>query len=316
MTDGLISVIVPVYNVERYLGACLDSILSQSYREIEVILINDGSDDLSGKIAETYAEEDQRITLYNFENEGLGEARNHGLSVATGEYVTFVDSDDILLPGALEVLLKVMDSTGADIVEGGMKHGIDLGKYQIKKHVMRVYTHEEAIGEMLYQKGLNTSVCGKLYKKFLFDDLRFEKGILYEDLNIMYLLFDHSNKVAYTNYPIYFYRDRDGSIVNSWDNKRLDVLKVTENLENYISENYPGLLPAARDRRLSANFNMFALCTLSGDKETALKCWEKVKNYRRESLFNPYVRIKNKGGILLSYLGHHIFKIFVRRVYS
>lgn len=317
MEEDLISVIVPVYNVEGYLAACLDSILNQSYRFLEIIVINDGSTDFSLKIAETYAQNDDRIKVYSYENSGLSMARNHGLDVATGNLITFVDSDDLLLPDALEVMISYMKSQDADLVEGEFVRG-KIYKPIPTLHALKsiVFSPQEAISDALYQKNLLPSAWGKLYKKELFDGLRFEKAILYEDLNIFYKLFERCNKIVWTDFPVYFYRITDDSITNTWKSQRLDVLRVTEQLEDYIAEKYPSLLPAAKDRRLSANFNMFALCSINGDKENAVKCWNHIKNYRNQSLFNPKVRIKNKTGILLSYFGKRVFRIFSRIVYK
>lgn len=317
MNDELISVIVPVFNTETYLGACLDSILTQSYQNLEVIVINDGSTDFSLKIAQTYAEKEDRIKLYSHNNEGLSEARNRGLDVSTGDFITFVDSDDLLLPNALEVLLTTMNQYKADMVEGKMVRGkvYDSANYsnQLKTEI---FSPSEALADVLYQNKLQPSVCGKLFKKDLFKNLKFEKSLLYEDLNIFYKIIDQCRKILWIDFPVYFYRNTDGSILNSWKPQRLDVLKVTENIENYIAENYPDILPAARDRRLSANFNMFALCSIHGQHEDAVKCWNVIKTHRRRSLFNPKVRLKNKAGILLSYLGKPIFNSFSRIIYS
>lgn len=313
---ALISVIIPVYNVERYLAACLDSILSQSYRNLEVIIIDDGSTDFSLKIAETYSEKDDRIKVFSQENLGLSEARNHGLRVATGDYVTFVDSDDELLKDSLELMVTMLNQHSAQIVEGKTIRGEYPTYYPPDRHIkIQVFSPSEAIADVLYQHDLLPSVCGKLYLKSLFDDLTFEKGILYEDLNIFYKIIERASKIILMNYPVYFYRENDFSILHTWKPQRLDVLKVTENLEDYIKEKYPDLIPAAKDRRLSANFNMFALCSMHGDKENAKKCWEHIKQNRHQSLFNPKVRKKNKAGILLSYLGRHIFNLAARRVY-
>lgn len=316
MEDSLISVIVPVYNVETYLSACLDSIMSQNYNRLEIIVINDGSEDLSLKIAETYREKDDRIKVYTFSNEGLSAARNHGLSLATGDYVTFVDSDDILLPGALKTMLDISVKKDADIVEGTVVRGLIQGNIESQPNFkVLTYTPHEAIEDVLYQKRLLPSACGKLFKKELFYEIRFTPGILYEDLDIFYKLFEQSRRIVWIDVPVYFYRENEGSIINTWKPERLDVLKVTENLENYIREKYPHLISSARDRRLSANFNMYALCSINGDKTNAIKCWNQIKQYRRESLFNSKVRIKNKTGILLSYLGKNMFKMIARRVY-
>lgn len=317
MEDKKISVIVPVYNGESYLASCLDSILSQSYKNVEVIVINDGSTDFSLKIAETYSEKDNRVTVYSHENSGLSEARNRGIEVATGDYIAFVDSDDILLPEALELLLNELIKNAADIAEGKTIRGKIQGEHKLKPHIEKhIYSSEEALSNMLYQKRLLPSVCGKLFIKELFNELKFEKGILYEDLNIIYKVFEKCNKIVWIDYPVYFYREAEGSILNNWKLERLDVLKVTEKIENYITEQYPDLINAAKNRRLSANFNMFALCSKHGEYAQARNCWEVIKAHRKSSLFNRNVRIKNKGGILLSYLGRNIFSIIARRVYS
>lgn len=314
MDDSLISVIVPVFNTETYLAACLDSILSQSYRRLEVIVINDGSTDFSLNIAEKYAEQDDRVKVYSFENSGLSQARNHGLDLATGHYITFVDSDDLLLPDALEVMYNYICMPDIDMVEGDTVKGKIVGTYNYSKQCKKeIYTPKDAISHILYQNKLLPSVCGKLYKAELFSELRFEKGILYEDLNIFYHILERCNKILKIEFPVYFYRETEGSILNSWKPQRLDVLKVTEKIEDYIHEKYPDLILAAKDRRLSANFNMFALCTINGDKENADKCWQHIRENRRNSLFNPRVRIKNKSGIIASYMGKNFFK-FVSRI--
>ena len=317
MNEGLISVIVPVFNVERYLSACLDSILSQSFKNLEVIVINDGSTDFSLQIAETYAEKDDRVKVYSFDNEGLSEARNRGLSVATGEFITFVDADDLLFPDALKVLYKIMIKEASDIVEGrtikGKTHVNPDKVTAIKKFN---YNAKEAISDVLYQKRLLPSVCGKLFKRMIFKDLFFEKGILYEDLNIFYRIFERCTKIIWVDFPVYFYRINDESLTNKWKVQRLDVLKVTENLEEYIREKYPDLLLSAHDRRLSANFNMFALCSIHGDYGNASQCWAHIKERRQQSLFNPRVRLKNKAGIILSYFGKNIFNLAARKIYK
>lgn len=316
MSNNLISVIIPVYNTETYLAPCLDSVLEQSYRNLEIIVINDGSTDFSLEILQKYSEKDDRIKFYNHDNEGLSVARNRGLDLATGDYITFLDSDDMLLPRSLEVMVKMIEKYSVDIVEGRVIRGKTHGNISPPKiYHPKVYSSQEAISRVLYQKELLPSACGKLYKTSLFDNLRFEKGIIYEDLDIFYKLYDKAIKILWIDFPVYFYRDTDGSIINTWKIQRLDVLKVTERLEEYIKEKYPDLLPAAKDRRLSANFNMYSLCSLYGETEKANECWEVIKSHRKISLFNSKVRLKNKAGILLSYLGKNFFKFFAKIKY-
>lgn len=315
--EDIISVIVPVYNGERYLAACLDSIITQSYKLLEIIVINDGSSDFGLEIAQKYSEKDDRIKVYTYENGGLSVARNRGLSLATGDYITFVDADDLLLPRALETMYRILKKHGGDIIQGETIRAKVHKEIQLpKKFPYLEFKPEEAISNVLYQKKLLPSVCAKLYKRDLFKDINFEKGLLYEDLNIFYLLFERANKIIWIDFPVYFYRDTDGSIINTWTPKRLDVLKVTENIENYMLTHYPGIIGGARDRRLSANFNMFALCSLNGEKEKASECWKLIKNYRMKALWDSQVRNKNKVGILLSFLGPNIFANLSKFIYK
>lgn len=316
MEEDLISVIIPIYNTERYLAACLDSVLTQSYKNIEVILVNDGSTDFSLQIAQSYSEKDDRVTLYNHANEGPSEARNRGLEVATGNFITFVDSDDLLLPNALEILLDFLKTKNADIAEGTFLRGKVFSSMPAKGKISsEEFTNKEAIADVLYQKKLLSSPWGKLYKTSLFQEIRFEKGIIYEDLNCIHRILENCRKVVWIDYPVYFYRDTEGSLINAWKPQRLDVLKVTENIEDYIAKTYPDLLPAAIDRRLSANFNMFALCSIHKDHANADKCWKHIKDYRKHSFFNPKVRLKNKAGILLSYFGKRAFIMISKKIY-
>ena len=316
MDNKLISIIIPVYNTETYIGACLDSVLEQTYQYIEVIVINDGSTDFSQKIIDKYAEKDPRVKSYIFPHEGLSVARNHGLSVATGDYLAFVDADDLLYPDALKLLLKIIKGEEADIVEGKICKGDFLScSVKIKNPYLKIFNAEAAIEDLLYQKNLSSSMCGKIFRKELFNNFSFEKNILYEDLNLIYRIYENCNKIIYINIPVYFYRNREGSIINTWKTERLDVLKVTEKIEDYIAQTYPDIRHAATDRRLSANFNMFALCENHGEKDQAKKCWNIIKEKRRNSLFNPKVRIKNKGAIIVSYLGRHLFSAIARKAY-
>lgn len=317
MAEPLISVIIPVFNAERYLAACLDSVLSQSYRNIEVIVIDDGSSDFSLKILDSYAEKDDRVKVYTQSNQGQSEARNHGLNVATGEFISFVDADDKLLPDALEILMSALQKNDVDIVEGKFIYGESDLPYHFKGKIeIDILSPEEAIQRVLYQKDMLPSVSGKLFKTYLFEGIRFTKGLIYEDLDIFYKVFERSRKIAYINRPVYFYRNNILSTINTWNSRRLDVLRVTENIENYIAQKYPDILPAAKNRRLSANFNMFALCSIHGDKENASKCWSHIRDNRMRSLFNSKVRFKNKAGIILSYFGKNIFKTFAKRIYE
>lgn len=312
----MISIIIPAYNVEKYIGPCIESALSQSFRDIEVIVVNDGSTDSTPVVIQEFARSDSRVRVVNRENGGLSEARNTGLDIARGEWITFLDGDDMLLPGTLEILLNEAVMTGADLVCGSFVRNLNekkKGKRSIE------LSPEEALLDILYQKKIQPSAWGKLYKKFLFDNLRYSKAILYEDLDVIYRIVSQTNKVVYTAAPVYFYRITPGSILNSFSKSRFDVLAVTERLEQWAaSTSSSEVLKAARDRRLSANFNILGLIAANKKKEyenVARSCWNIIKRYRFASLVNPKVRLKNKAGIMLSYLGYRFATAALGRFY-
>lgn len=301
----MISVIVPAYNVEKYIADCLESITTQSYRDLEIIVVNDGSTDRTLDIINRHAATDPRIRVISQPNGGLSAARNAGLDAATGEWIVFVDGDDMLLPDSLSHLLKITEDTRADIVCGSFIRQNSEPKLTNSK--IRCFSGVEAFKNILFQKHIDHSAWGKLYRRSIFDSLRFTTGILYEDLDIAWDVFVPAKKIVCTSRPVYFYRVTPGSILHKFSRRRLDVLTITEKIERRTAELSPELLKAARDRRLSANFNILGLIAANNaTKEYQQVCdqaWSVIRTHRRTSLFNSNVRLKNKVGILLSYLG-------------
>lgn len=319
----MVSIIIPAYNVEKYLRECLDSALGQTFSDIEVIVVDDGSTDSTPEIIREYAARDARVKCVSQPNGGLSAARNSGLDVASGEWVVFLDSDDILSPTAVSKLVKTAEQIGAHYVEGRWMQGTDSSRISWSdgsSGALTVYDAEPYMTKVLYQDGVTPSVCGKLFARSLFDGLRFRPGILYEDLDLFYLLAEKADKIAVTEQCMYFYRSNPVGLTGRFSPRRFDVLDVTRRIEEYVAANYPHLLPAAHDRRLSAAFNMFGLIA-AYDKAgvysaVADKCWELINRYRRESLFNPRVRLKNKAGIMLSFFGNRVLAFVSGIVYG
>lgn len=315
----MVSVIIPVYNAEKYLEQAIDSVLSQTYTDWELILVDDGSTDSSGNICDEACSKDSRITVYHISNGGLSCARNLGLDNAAGDFIFFLDADDILPSIAIETFL--LFSKECDIVSSPLKHFKD-SKISPDKCVassLRNYTLSsiEALENILYQKNIDNSACGKLYYSNIWKGMRFRVGTGYEDLDIISSLFLKANRVAILETPLYYYRQHPESYVHTFSLKRADVLDVTQRLTDYIADRCPQLLPAARSRQLSANFNILGLIAanrkfiIGEDRGKADKiadsCWNKIKELRGESLRNPSVRLKNKIGIILSYIGGRPF---------
>lgn len=311
----MVSIVVPVYNREDYLCECVDSVLAQTFSDWELVIINDGSTDSSGIIADRYATSDHRIKVYHTPNGGLSSARNKGIDCSTGAYICFLDADDAMHPQALQVMTEALEHTSADMFIAGMHRGNAPAFRHIARYDTACMSPDEAIASSLYQNGkLTHSAWSKLYKRKIFTHQHFTPGIFYEDLDFFYRACYECKLIAVSSCDLYFYRDTPDSITNVWKDKRLDVLGVVDRIEAYMAERHITLLPAARDRKLSANFNMFILASANNRSDVAKRCWKVVKDYRLGSLKDHRVRFKNKAGILLSYTGRRIFAAVARIV--
>ena len=213
--DGVISVIVPVYNVERYLPQCLESILSQSYQQLEVILIDDGSRDHSGDICDDYAKRDDRIVVIHQKNGGAAAAKNTGLRAATGEYLSFVDSDDFLDPDVYAYMVDLLRSQNADVVQCAIRDVYqDMTQDQIVKPGRKIWDTQDYIEQYLYDWtcGLMTD---KLYRRCLFEGIFFEEGNRIDDEYFTYQGMMNAARIVSDDKVIYNYRRRKSSVMIS-----------------------------------------------------------------------------------------------------
>ena len=290
----MVSVIIPVYNVQDYLARCVDSVLTQTYSDLEIILVDDGSIDISGDMCDEYALKDSRLKVIHKENGGLSEARNAGLERARGTYVTFIDADDYVHPQFVELLVKTAHSTGAQIAActwQELNDGDKPRRVKSKNPRCRTYTQEEAINSVFYQRRLNHSACSRIFETSLFRDLRFPEGALYEDLAIIYPLLRKVEKVALLKAPMYYYMHRPGSIITTMTLRRTQVLDHLEKLEELVASEAPQYLPAVRSRHMSACFNMLRLMPAKDPKWKQIKdrCWKYVKNMRFSCLKDSFL---------------------------
>ena len=320
--EPLLSVIVPVYNVEDFLDQCLDSIVNQTYRNLEILVVDDGSTDGSGALCDQWAQRDARIRVIHQANGGLSAARNTALDVMSGELVMMVDSDDVLHPESILVLKDLLQQHHADIAVGGyIPFTGDKPEWPTTtaEDSVRGYNQQEALLAVLYQQGLTHSAWGRIYKSSLFDDIRYPVGRYYEDFAIIYPLLKKCQRVVQLNRPLYGYRQRENSILDIFSPKRADVIKIGEELEQYTLLHDSQYTDAARSRLLSAYFNILLLS--QQDKTSDLKslqnhCWQGIKRLRGKCLFNPQVRTKNKLGIIASWLGRRFLCNIIGRNYS
>lgn len=237
----MISVIVPVYNVEKYLERCIDSILKQTYSDLEILLIDDGSSDNSGKICDEYAKKDNRIKVIHKKNGGISDVRNVGIENAKGDYIGFVDSDDYIADDMFETLYKLSNENNADISIVSfyeMYNGKLIGVRDDK--TLTKMDKQEALKELLIDTNIQSYMWNKLFKKELFDNLRFPLGKNFEDIATVLLIFERANKVVLLQDPKYYYLRRDDSIVGHRTNKTyLDYLEVVYDKYLYLKDKYP-----------------------------------------------------------------------------
>lgn len=294
----LISVIVPIYNTGEYLPECLDSILNQSYPHLEVLLINDGSTDDSGKIADLYAAQDNRVKVFHKPNGGVSSARNLGIDQATGDYIAFVDSDDAIRENYFESLLGYAQEYDADIcfcIAQTLGEPVQ-SQSKVEHHSL---SGDEAVRHLLKADLFGCGI-NKMYKSKLFGSDRFSKSIaVNEDLLLNYTLFCRANRVLVFRERLYLYREREGSASRSGFNKKqLDSIKVTRIIMQDIADGE--LKKLAQSRYLQA-LTTSHKGALTSPQFKAERKW--IEGLIRESFMlvvrDPYISFPRKGELLM-----------------
>jgi glycosyltransferase involved in cell wall biosynthesis len=256
-----ISIIVPIYKVESYLRQCIDSIITQIYTNLEIILVNDGSPDNCGAICDEYAKKDKRIKVLHKKNGGVSSARNAGLNVASGEYLAFVDSDDWIESDMVEVLYQAIKISNADISCCNYYLAYtNSNKVLNDTNETLIFNREQAIKQTLLNKYIFCSVWGKLFKKNLFDTVRFPLSISYgEDAAVMIDILSVIEHVASINIPKYYYRQRKGSLIHiTYNSKIIEVLDTAKKLLKIAEYNYPNILKFAEAGLLRTNLDVLS----------------------------------------------------------
>lgn len=246
--DILVSIIVPVYNAEKYIDQCVSSILNQTYRNIEVVLVDDGSPDNCPQICDNWSLKDRRIKVVHKKNGGLSDARNYGLDMANGQFVTFTDSDDIIECTMIEDMLNLHFQYDADIVcceslfyENGSEKIIP--HYHVDKEITQITPIDFLRG--LLHITIDCSVCNKLFRKELIDNHRFQVGKYNEDILFLFDLV-YSKAIIHTNKGYYKYRITEGSITHTFNEKSLDALYNSLELLQLTRDKYPMLVEDAK----------------------------------------------------------------------
>ena len=321
MPDRTVSVIVPVYNVEKYLPGSIESIQNQDYSELEIILVDDGSPDKCGAICDEYAERDSRISVIHKANGGLSDARNAGIDASTGKYITCVDSDDLIDHRYVSRMMELMTKEVDMVVCAPFLFSDEAELKNVNSssaEMPDIFETVAALREMLSQHGYDfePSAWGKLYRRNLFGkDLRFPVGKYCEDLALTYRLVDRSRKIVRTKEKLYFYRQRPSSILHQqFNEKMLSILDVADEMREYILRTHPELRKNVDSRVISAYCHILIRLPDNPKWDTLRhRIYQKVKELRRGQLFSN-CRVKNKVAVLCSYGGEPLFLSLMSRL--
>lgn len=309
----LVSIIIPVYNVEKYVEKCIQSLCKQTYNNIEILLVDDGSTDSSGEICEFYANKDSRIKVFHKENGGQGSARNLALDNAKGNYICFLDSDDSVKEDYVEFLYNLLIERNLDISICNYEIYDENNRFLKKRNTGEGYvefSNIEAINSMWYSELINIGPWGKLYKKELWDKNRFEECFS-EDFATMHRIYILANKIGYSYECKLMYLIRSNSAIHMFCKKKLKMLDIANNNIEF-AERYPELKKAAYNKAISVNFHvLFQLPDDEGYEEVKMKIKKFIKENRNKVLFDSRSQKKVKIAAILSFLGfNNIKKIF------
>ena len=257
MTTPLISVIVPIYNVEKYLNRCIDSILKQTYTNLEIILIDDGSPDNCPKICDQYKMKDTRIIVIHQVNSGLSGARNAGILKASGKYITFIDSDDYIHPILIEQLYTTLIQSNKQISACSYTYYEDQFATTINEKY-KCYNSSDSIKEILLEREFQPSAWGKLYDINLFDSIQYPVGKIFEDYYTAPYLFHLANGVAYVNSKLYYYNYNIDSITKSkFNKKQMQYFEISNSVKKFLKKKYPSMLELAKQRDVSVAISYY-----------------------------------------------------------
>ncbi len=290
----MISVIVPIYRVEEYLKRCVDSILNQTYNDLEIILVDDGSPDNCPAICDEYAKKDSRIKVIHKENGGLSDARNAGLAIAKGEWLSFIDSDDWIEPDMYEILLKNATEYNSQISVGGVND--ELCNSDSIKIIKTTFDGKEDIKCLSPKDAMRKHLLGswaawdKIYRREVFKDIKFPVGEINEDEVIMLKLLDKCERIVYNNRVFYHYIHRAESITTaSFSPKKLVWVKHCKDNLEWIRKNYPELESEALSRLLSSI--LWSMREMALSKESFSKEMKKIRK-ELKSNFKVFKNIK------------------------
>ena len=313
MEKNKISVIVPVYNSEKYLEKCVESIIHQTYKNLEIILIDDGSTDNSLAVCKKMEMKDRRIKVIAQDNSGVAVTRNRGLQEATGEYIGFVDSDDYIDEDMYEFLFQTMQETKTEYAICGIYHVYSNRTVKPREMIKQVISREEAVFMMLESRHISVNPVNRLLARKLYDGIHFPDGMISEDAYVALDILEKTDRVALNLIPKYYYFHRNESITTSFY-KPLDqcVIKAYEKNQKIVLEKYPKLKKVAEFRLCWAYFYVLDKMLLSAtpvDKKEQKKIVHFLRKHTRQILQNQYVGKGRKIAMIALFFHVSLYKL-------
>lgn len=322
MQNELISVIVPVYNMERYLERCVRSITAQTYTQLEILLVNDGSTDSSLTLCRQLAAQDQRIRVLTQENHGSSAARNYGIRESAGAYLSFIDSDDYIAPDMMEKLYRTMQTTGLQMVQGARdeidENGAQLPDICIPPKEMTIWESHDFLRELLLHRG-DCSFCTRLTDRRLFDAMQFPEGRLNEDFHVMVQLLPHLKGIASLPdrvYHVFYKSDSNTRTVSAHAFSRVyaDNVDNAELVTQIVAQHYPDLLPVAMRFGLYQRLDYLLhipIEQMRSDNGQYIQIIRYLRQHRRDIRESSDLTKKNKQYLLL----FSIAPVLIRKVH-
>lgn len=312
--DSLITIVVPVYNVEKYLERCVRSLINQTYKNLEIILVDDGSTDNSGNLCDNYMKNDRRIKVIHKKNGGLSDARNAGLNVAKGKYISFIDSDDYVEDKFIEILYNSLIKYNTKISISDICVRYDTGEIIMNSNEKTyVVTEKELIRQMLIGKrDIENSACNKLYDITLFEDVRYPVGKLYEDTATTYKLLLKCNKIVVNSFPLYNYMKRRNSITQcKFNENKLQLIDAVNIMTTSVRDKYPDLSLECDRKMMWAYLSTLSQLAASShpDKKIAKELLSYIGSNRKKIMKNKTLDARDKVGIISTLFGFNFYRI-------
>ena len=304
---------MPVFNVEHYLNECLNSVLVQTFHNLEIILVNDGSTDKTEEICDEFAKKDNRVHVFHKGNTGVASSRNIGVDLASGDYIIFVDGDDVADKEMIEVLFDNLIKNDTDISICGLQNfDIKMPDSVPKNQETIVMNNIEAIESMFYQRYFDTGPVAKLYKSSIVKKNRFPDGKVFEDLYTVYKFLNEARKVVFTPEVHYYYRQNDISMMHKdFENSILDELSAIDEIEAFVNKEHPELKTSFLSRKFSSYCQVFGWIPSNNDDNEIISIrkniWGFIKSYRAKMIKDKKARRKNRLAALLSFGGKNFF---------